>query len=102
MVFGADIMVTVAKELNYPMMLLVPRTSKFMLLGLGDIVIPAWFIALCLNYDFFRQGDLVGKDNKGFDFPKPYFHSAMAGYILGLISTFTSLFVFQVAQVIFD
>lgn len=56
-VFGTDIMLTVAKGIDAPIKLLFPRDwyhedgPKFALLGLGDIVMPGFFIALCLRYD---------------------------------------------------
>ena len=56
-VFGTPVMVTVAKSLDAPIKLLFPRAgaaageSPFAMLGLGDIVIPGIFVALCLRYD---------------------------------------------------
>lgn len=55
-VYGTDVMLTVAKNLNAPIKLLFPIDlaavpPKLSLLGLGDIVIPGVFVALCLKYD---------------------------------------------------
>jgi len=55
-VYGTDVMITVAKNLNAPIKLLFPidllaDPPKLSLLGLGDIVIPGIFVALCLKYD---------------------------------------------------
>lgn len=49
-------MLTVAKSFDVPIKLLFPydwsgETPKFSMLGLGDIVIPGIFVALCLKYD---------------------------------------------------
>ena len=49
-------MVTVAKSFNVPIKLVFPvdwnsEPPKYNMLGLGDIVIPGIFIALCLKYD---------------------------------------------------
>lgn len=49
-------MVTVAKSVDAPIKLLFPYDYssdpvKTSMLGLGDIVIPGIFIALCLKYD---------------------------------------------------
>ena len=53
-------MVTVALNLDAPIKLLFPYNLygdevKTSLLGLGDIVIPGIFIALCLRYDINKQ-----------------------------------------------
>lgn len=58
-VFGTDVMLTVAKQIDAPIKLLFPRDwtaeePKFSLLGLGDIVLPGLFIALCLRYDIVK------------------------------------------------
>jgi minor histocompatibility antigen H13 len=55
-VYGTDVMVTVAKNLDIPIKLVFPYLNaegeeKFSMLGLGDIVIPGIFISLCLKYD---------------------------------------------------
>ena len=52
-------MVTVAKKLDIPIKLLFPYINnegveKFSMLGLGDIVIPGIFVALCLKFDIDR------------------------------------------------
>ena len=53
-------MVTVAKNIDAPIKLIFPldltlSDSKFSMLGLGDIVIPGIFVALCLKYDIDRK-----------------------------------------------
>lgn len=55
-VYGTDVMVTVAKNLDIPIKLLFPYLNdegetKFSMLGLGDIVIPGIFVSICLKYD---------------------------------------------------
>lgn len=59
-VFGTDVMVTVAKNIDAPIKLLFPLDmtvipTKFSMLGLGDIVIPGVFVALALKYDIDRN-----------------------------------------------
>jgi minor histocompatibility antigen H13 len=59
-VYGTDVMVTVAKKLDIPIKLLFPYLNnegveKFSMLGLGDIVIPGIFVALCLKFDIDRN-----------------------------------------------
>lgn len=57
-VFGTEVMITVAKNINGPIKLLFPKklpiveSSDLSLLGLGDIVIPGIFVSLCLRFDF--------------------------------------------------
>lgn len=53
-------MLTVAKSIDAPIKLLFPtdwtqEPPKFALLGLGDIVLPGVFIAMCLRYDLLRH-----------------------------------------------
>ena len=61
-VFYTPVMVSVATNFDAPIKLLWPRDvieyllvrpleSRFTMLGLGDIVIPGIFVALCLRYD---------------------------------------------------
>jgi len=59
-VYGTDVMVTVAKSVDAPIKLLFPvdllaDPPVLSMLGLGDIVIPGIFVALCLRYDINRQ-----------------------------------------------
>lgn len=58
-VYGTDVMVTVAKNLDIPIKLLFPYLNdegveKHSMLGLGDIVVPGIFVALCLKFDIDR------------------------------------------------
>lgn len=59
-VFGTDVMVTVAKNIDAPIKLLFPidrmaLPPTFSMLGLGDIVIPGVFVAMALKYDIDRS-----------------------------------------------
>jgi minor histocompatibility antigen H13 len=92
-VFGTDVMVTVAKSLDGPIKILFPRTLipdavtgkiELSLLGLGDIVIPGFFLALLLRFDAHNAKVSYFPTNVHADFPKPYFHSALIGYIMGM------------------
>lgn len=62
-VFGTDVMITVAKNIDGPIKLLFPKVLPVLtgedmsLLGLGDIVIPGVFISLCLRFDFLNYFD---------------------------------------------
>ena len=61
-VFGTDVMVTVAKNIDGPIKLMFPKNihvdpKDCSILGLGDIVIPGIFMALCLRFDILKQLD---------------------------------------------
>lgn len=110
-VFGTDVMETVAKSIDGPIKLLFPKkvvvetNSDMSLLGLGDIIIPGIFIALCLRYDFLRKFDKKTKDRqfeKVNDFfnsiSKPYFWSCIVGYVVGIVTTVLVMLIFQRGQ----
>mmetsp|Transcript_19477 Transcript_19477/g.23324 ORF Transcript_19477/g.23324 Transcript_19477/m.23324 type:complete len:382 (+) Transcript_19477:258-1403(+) len=93
-VFCTPVMVTVAKSFDAPIKLLFPRVLEaaeearpFSMLGLGDIVVPGIFVAIMLRYDV-----ISGNASK------PYFHSAFAGYAIGLITTIAVMNIFNAAQ----
>mmetsp|Transcript_24008 Transcript_24008/g.50617 ORF Transcript_24008/g.50617 Transcript_24008/m.50617 type:complete len:425 (+) Transcript_24008:59-1333(+) len=106
-VFGTDVMVTVAKSLDGPIKILFPRTLtpdpttnklEMSLLGLGDIVIPGFFLALLLRFDAHIANVPYFPTNVHASFPKPYFHSAMVGYVIGLATTLFVMIWFEAAQ----
>jgi minor histocompatibility antigen H13 len=95
-VFGTDVMVTVAKSLDGPIKILFPRSLvpdeetgkiELSLLGLGDIVIPGFFLALLLRFDAHNAKVSYFPTDVHASFPKPYFHSALFGYVLGMGAT---------------
>jgi minor histocompatibility antigen H13 len=73
--------------------------TQFSLLGLGDIVIPGFFIAVLLRFDAVRSKihSKAIAANMG-SFEKPYFHYNLFGYILGLAVTVAVMFFFKAAQ----
>jgi len=106
-VFGTDVMVTVAKSLDGPIKILFPRsltpneeTGKIdlALLGLGDIVIPGFFLALLLRFDAHQAKVPTSYTDVHASFPKPYFHSALIFYILGMCTTMAVMIFFEAAQ----
>jgi len=61
-VFGTDVMITVAKNIDAPIKLQFPRDltttpPQYSILGLGDIVIPGIFMSMCLRFDFLKTLD---------------------------------------------
>jgi len=107
-VFGTDVMVTVAKSIDGPIKILFPRSLipnpetlkiDLGLLGLGDIVIPGFFLSLLLRFDahnakvpYFPSTDVHQP------FPKPYFHTTLAAYFVGMATTMFVMIRFQAAQ----
>ncbi|KAJ3153428.1 hypothetical protein HDU86_005258 [Geranomyces michiganensis] len=114
-VFGTDVMVTVAKGFDAPVKVLWPKDivgmllegnllktegGDFTLLGLGDIVLPGIFVALCLKFDHHRYlTSAAGKKlPRSRSFPKPYFAACFVAYVLGLITTVVVMHNFKAAQ----
>ncbi|KAJ3189859.1 hypothetical protein HDU85_000143 [Gaertneriomyces sp. JEL0708] len=113
-VFGTDVMVTVAQGFEAPIKVLWPKDIfeltrqgffgvekvQFTLLGLGDIVLPGIFVALCLQFDYhlYTRTTEGQKKPRSLSFSKPYFTVAMVLYILGLATTVTVMHVFHAAQ----
>lgn len=98
-VFGTNVMVTVAKSFDAPIKILWPRDIfaakyEFALLGLGDIVIPGIFVALCLRFDHER----AGKPQSRRSYSKPYFWTCYLLYFLGLATTIFVMHNFKAAQ----
>ena len=62
-------------------------STRFSMLGLGDIVVPGVFIALCLRFDHHNQSKWL-----------PYFRCTLLAYILGLVCTMVVMHVFKAAQ----
>ena len=95
-VYGTDVMVTVAKSIDAPIKLMFPidlttTPIKFSILGLGDIVIPGIFIALCIRYDINRILQKSTQDKTAEEISKirtPYFNWCMIFYGVGIIVTF--------------
>jgi minor histocompatibility antigen H13 len=112
-VFGTDVMVTVAKKLDGPIKILFPRGSlvpnletgklELSLLGLGDIVIPGFFLSLLLRFDAHNAKTPTintTSDNNMIhaNFPKPFFHTGLLAYIAGLGTTLFVMIQFNAAQ----
>ena len=68
------------------------------LLGLGDIVIPGFFLSLLLRFDAHQAQVPTSFTDVHASFPKPYFHSALIFYILGMSTTMAVMIFFNAAQ----
>ncbi|KAJ2656531.1 hypothetical protein IWW48_004991 [Coemansia sp. RSA 1200] len=116
-VFGTEVMVSVAKNFEAPIKIVAPKSLwpedgklQFTMLGLGDIIVPGVFVALCLRFDRQRYLDSIGYAknkrlpavlngrHRGFGFPKPYFCACFAAYVFGLITTIVVMHTFKAAQ----
>ena len=86
-------MVDVATGLDLPIKLLWPKNSQmskprdFVLLGLGDVVIPGFFVALALRYDQARFLASVPASRAHESFSKPYFLVSLLAYSSSLAAT---------------
>jgi minor histocompatibility antigen H13 len=125
-VFGTDVMLTVAKSIDAPIKLLFPTNWEatneetglveptYSLLGLGDIVIPGIFIALCLRYDIIKTLN-AATVNKLMEKGDPsevsklirkaaatssqhYFFGCLIGYLFAIIATIAVMLIFEHGQ----
>jgi minor histocompatibility antigen H13 len=100
-VFGTEVMVNVATNIDAPIKLLWPKSivfstsGGFTMLGLGDVVVPGIFVALALRYDYHR-GSRLGVSPPTFS--KHYFWAALFAYLFGLVTTMTVMHMFKAAQ----
>ena len=99
-VYGTDVMLTVATSVNAPIKLMFPidlysSPPKFSMLGLGDIVIPGIFVALCLKFDVDSQ---IKKIKSMADIKTTFFNLSFLGYVAGIFVTFAVMIIFKHAQ----
>ncbi|EGT36255.1 CBN-IMP-2 protein [Caenorhabditis brenneri] len=107
-VFGTDVMTSVAKGIDAPILLQFPQdiyrngaweASKHSMLGLGDIVIPGIFIALLHRFDNrVVQSTAESKTNQASLKGRYYFSVTVAAYMAGLFITMAVMHHFKAAQ----
>ncbi|VEU24336.1 DEKNAAC105560 [Brettanomyces naardenensis] len=106
-VFGTDVMVAVATNVDIPVKLMIPNsasratdTVSLSLLGLGDIVLPGSVIALCLRFDLYNFHDAHPRTEFHHlqRYSKPYFISALVCYSIGLAATIAAVYSFSQGQ----
>lgn len=96
-VFGANVMVSVAKGIDAPIKLLFPRslsgcgTLLHSMLGLGDIVVPGIFISFLAKWDAVKLGE---KKMTSW----VYLNTTMVAYALSLVTTVSIMLFFNHAQ----
>lgn len=103
-VFGSEVMVSVATQIDSPGKLLFPRdvadvassTVKYpyAILGLGDVCIPGIFVSLAQAMD----SALVQVKKGASEGDSPYFDAAVAAYGAGLLSCFVANLTTHAAQ----
>ncbi|OMJ86799.1 hypothetical protein SteCoe_11656 [Stentor coeruleus] len=92
-VFGTDVMLTVAKNIDGPIKLLFPKVAGgFSMIGLGDIIMPGILITMTLRYDLFR---LHKREGKGKNI---YFLASFTGYALGICATLCAMLIMEREQ----
>ena len=91
--YGSSLLASLSDNFDLPFQVAFPklffglpegRTLQFATLGLGDIVIPGLFAALCLRFDQHRAGIKNPELGRSTAFRKPYFMGCISGYVLGL------------------
>jgi minor histocompatibility antigen H13 len=68
------------------------------LLGLGDIVVPGFFLALLLRFDAHQANQPTNITDYHASFPKPYFLTGLFAYLAGLGCTLFIMLKFDAAQ----
>ncbi|CAG8645983.1 30310_t:CDS:2, partial [Racocetra persica] len=101
------VMVTVAKSFDAPIKVVWPKqwiglqpdeALQFTMLGLGDIVVPGIYVALCLRFDHSNYLKKNPNASRNSAFPTPYFWNCFTAYILGLVTTIVVMHTFKAAQ----
>ncbi|CAE7445281.1 HM13 [Symbiodinium pilosum] len=96
-VFGSNVMVSVAKGVEAPNKLMLPRDFggcgdlQFNMLGLGDIAVPGLFLAFLAKWDAVKMADVSSKSFV-------YLNSAVVAYMISLATTVMVMMVFQHPQ----
>ncbi|KAF9150606.1 hypothetical protein BG015_007605 [Linnemannia schmuckeri] len=90
---SSEILHAVVKQVDIPIKVAFPRlllglplgkAYKFASLGLGEIIAPGLFVALCLRFDQHRAGQRNVTLGHSTGFRKPYFIASLLAYVLGL------------------
>ena len=107
-VFGTEVMVKVATGVKGPIKFIFPKTlpapndytrEYYSMLGLGDVVVPGFFIAFLLAFDAYNARKEGINTRETVSWPKPYFYTCCVFYALALLATVVVMLVFKHAQV---
>jgi minor histocompatibility antigen H13 len=99
-VFKTDVMVTVAKSVDGPIMLKFPiniAENKYSMLGLGDMIIPGAFISILFKFDVDNYFQLHPHASHQ-QVRAPFMWYNLAFYLLGILVTYVFMVVFNHAQ----
>lgn len=99
MVFKSDMMITVAKNLDVPVKLILPNENRPSIIGLGDIVLPGILVTWALKFDVniaLKKWNKTGRIEQAPSYL--YFWTSLVAYMLGIVSTFISMRVMDHAQ----
>merc|ERR1719401_2799090 len=92
-VYGTEVMVSVAVQFTGPIKIIFPVSFDpwhQSILGLGDIVIPGIFLAMCLRFDAILYRSRLDSEEaaQALDafsrFPRPYFTRVFVAYVVAL------------------
>lgn len=106
--FGTEVMVKVATGVKGPIKFIFPKVlpapaemtrEHFSMLGLGDVVVPGFFIAFLLSFDAYNARKEGVDTAASAQWRKPYFHTACVLYVLSLVVTVVVMLYFKHAQV---
>ena len=107
-VFGTEVMVKVATGVKGPIKFVFPKVlpapndytrEYYSMLGLGDVVVPGFFIAFLLAVDAYNARKEGKNTLDSADWKKPYFHTCCIFYGLALLTTVVVMLYFKHAQV---
>ena len=102
-------MVKVATGVKGPIKFVFPKKlpapteytrEYFSMLGLGDVVVPGFFIAFLLAFDAHNARKEGKNTAESADWSKPYFHAGCVFYALALLVTVFVMIAFKHAQVV--
>lgn len=99
-VFKTDVMVTVAKSVDGPILLKFPinlAENKFSMLGLGDMIVPGAFISLLLKFDVDKYCAAFPKATLE-SIKTPFMWYNMLFYFIGITTTYVCMIAFEHAQ----
>ncbi|KAK6925822.1 Peptidase A22B, signal peptide peptidase [Dillenia turbinata] len=91
----------ITKKLELPVKIVFPRnlmgsavpggnSGDFMMLGLGDMAIPAMLLALVLGFDHRKSRDLLNPLDMGSSKGHKYIWFALSGYAVGLVTALSA------------
>ena len=101
-------MVKVATGVKGPIKFVFPKSlpapleysrEGFSMLGLGDVVVPGFFIAFLLAFDAYNARKEGKNTTESTDWSKPYFHTGCVFYALALLLTVVVMIAWKHAQV---